>query len=68
MVLAIYDENQRPDDFSFSDSIDGDEMCLQPSIFVGLLCYNIGCSIKKYPHSMPVFLRFRMKIFILLCC
>ena len=36
----IYDENQKPDTFTYSDSVD-DASCLQPSTYVGFVIFHM---------------------------
>lgn len=36
----IYDENQKPDTFTYSDSVD-DTSCLQPSTYVGFVIFHM---------------------------
>ena len=40
MILMIYDENQKPDTFTYSDSVD-DASCLQPSTYVGFVIFHM---------------------------
>ena len=35
VLLMVYNEKQRPDEFTYSDSLD-DAVCLQPSTFVSM--------------------------------
>ena len=64
VIFAVYDENQRPDEFSFSDSIEGDALCLQPSVYVIIYIQLLRFSIKRFHLDIHLFMRFHMKTYI----